>query len=576
MKRFTTSVKPTFILLTALLLALLAVPAFAEVWTYDVPGGKEYDSPDYEVTVTSGGETHRSFVHYSRGLEEYTRYKWNLQPDETVTYNKRCTVSHSAAIFSFSGTVTVRVTVKKGAQHITLPLKSAKILPSSYNIPCTIENGDTIVFTLNRPEKVVVVLNYDQAWKVFAEKGVGHLPIQSWDSDYSKERERASFHGENLKASLSEGYKNPLIILTHGPERGVPDRNAPATLVIHPGDKVTQAQLDRYNTVWFAPGVHDLSQLGEPPWHQTLIKGGQTVYLEGGSYVMARFKKNEKVGTGIASIIGRGMISGIKHKWIRSFPEGSQVINIDSLCGVSITDRACFGIYGGHNIDDIAMLGAWHGNTDGPDYLDDCRIQNSFLMAHDDNLKLNNNTRARHLVIWQLANAHAIMVKEMRDHIAFGNCFVEDADIIAYFTEPTTWKHPWGKLGPGAISCITGSDIQITNFIFRDIRIESPYLFRVFSFYNLNTSKEYTPQWFTGFTTSQASHPRINGITFQDITVNSPVIAYRSLLGSAYRDSFSNIRFINLRINRTIVTDENREQFFQVEEDRVKGLSFSK
>ena len=71
-------------LFDALLLSSLAVPTFADVWTYDVPGGKEYASPDYEVTVASGGVAHRSFVHYSHGLNEYTRYKWNLQPDETV------------------------------------------------------------------------------------------------------------------------------------------------------------------------------------------------------------------------------------------------------------------------------------------------------------------------------------------------------------------------------------------------------------------------------------------------------------------------------------------------------------
>jgi len=56
--------------------------------------------------------------------------------------------SHSAAIFSFEGKIVVRVRVKKDAKHITLPLKSAKVLPSSYEIPCTIENGHTIVSSL--------------------------------------------------------------------------------------------------------------------------------------------------------------------------------------------------------------------------------------------------------------------------------------------------------------------------------------------------------------------------------------------------------------------------------------------
>ncbi len=344
--------------------------------------------------------------------------------------------------------------------------------------------------------------------------------------------------------------------------------------MILPGDEVAQDQLDRYATVWFAPGIHNLSRLGKAPWYQTLVKKGQTIYLEGGSYVMARFKKNDNLGNGPASIVGRGVISGIKHKWVRSFSEGSQVINIDNLIGVTITDRACFGIYGGHNIDDIAMLGAWHGNTDGPDYLDDCLIQNSFLMAHDDNLKLNNNTHAKHLVIWQLANAHAIMVKEMRDHVTFSHSVVEDVDIITYFKAPTIWDRGWAKLGPGAIACVTGSDLQVKHFVFRDIRIESPYLYRVFNFYNLDTNLPYTPPWFSP--TSESRHTRINGVSFRNITVTSPVIAYRSLLGSAYDNSFSNIRFVNININGTTVTDKNRDAFFEIEYDKVKGVAFLK
>ena len=482
--------------------------------------------------------------------------------------------SHSAAIFSFEGKITVRVTVKPGAAHIALPLRSARILPSSYNIPCSIENGNTIVFTLNRPEKVVVVPNYEQAWGVFVERAKGHVPARSWKDTFQSLSKQETWHGQSLTESLSEGYRNPLIILAHQPEENTPDKNAHSTLLVKPGDIVTQAEMDKYETVWFAPGVHDLSQLGEEPWHHTLVKQGQTIYLEGGSYVMARFKRNGELGAGPASIRGRGVISGIKHKWLLSFEKASQVINIDNLSGVTITDRACFGIYGGRQIDDIAMLGAWHGNTDGPDYLDNCSIRNSFLMAHDDNLKLNDNTHARHIVIWQLANAHAIMVKEMRDHLTFANSVVEDVDILAYYKCPTGWNHPWGRLGPGAISIITGTDLKVKNFTFRDIRIESPYLFRVFSLYNLDTKREYAPEWFSQFPpTSESRHTQIDGITFENIRVNSPLIAYRSLLGSAYDNSLSNIRFVNLEINGTTVTEKNKDDFFEIEYDKVKGLS---
>jgi hypothetical protein len=552
----------------------LSSSASAAVWTYDVPGGEALASPDYEVTVESKGVTRRAFVHHSRGLRRYTRYKWNMEPAETRTFDGRGMVACSWAIFSMSGKVTVRVKVRKGASEITLPLTSAKVLPSSYGIPCTVENGDTITFTLDWPEKVAVVPNYDEAWRVFVEKGRGHVPARSWRCEYADEKKRESYHGTRLKASLSEGYRNLLVILAHPPEEDVPDRDAAGTLVVRAGDRVTQEALDAHSTVYFTPGVHDLSKMGKLPWWQTLVKKGQTVYLEGGSYLKARFKRNEGPGEGEATIRGRGVISGIAHPFVRSFEEGSQVIGMDNLLGVTIAERACFGIYGGHVIDGVAMLAGWHGNTDGPDYLDDCVIRNCFLMAHDDNLKLNHNTRASHLVIWQLANAHAIMVKEMRDKVTFANSVVEDVDIVMYLKEPSTWKHPWGRLGPGAIACVTGSDLRVRNFTFRDIRIESPYLFRVFCFYNMDTNREYAPSWFTP--TSEERHTRIDGVTFRNVTVYSPVIAYRSLLGSAYPDSFANVRFVNLRINGTTVTEGNADEFFEIERDTIEGLSFSK
>lgn len=182
-----------------------------------------------------------------------------------------------------------------------------------------------------------------------------------------------------LPISLKD-IRIPCLFLLTLRKKRVPNPASPNTLVVHPGDYYNQNSLFLYDTIWFAPGIHDLSRRGSAPWYQVKIKKGQTYYLEGGSYVKARFKEDD-LGTGPSSIIGREIISWIDHPWVRSFPEGSQVISIDSVIGVTITDRACFGIYGGHYIGDVAMVGAWHGNTDGPDYTDNCLIENCFLMA---------------------------------------------------------------------------------------------------------------------------------------------------------------------------------------------------
>lgn len=548
-------------------------PLTCQVWTYDCPGGEEYISPDYEVSVIQGNDTLESFVYYSFGKDTIVRYDWQLDTADLWVGHHQGPERHSSSIFSFADSVTVRVKIKSGAQNITLPLMSAKILPSSYNIPCEIKDGNTIEFKLDRPEKVVVFPNYDQAWDEYVQKAIGHVPLSSWRVDYSVEKEKDSYHGNALPDYLREGYQNPLFIFAHGPEKRVPNPDSPNTLVVNPGDFYNQNSLFLFDTIWFKPGIHDFSFKGTKPWYQTKIKKGQTFYLEGGCYLKGRFKEDNS-GSGPSAIIGRGIISGIDQPWVRSFPEGSQVISIDSLIGITITDRACFGIYGGSYIGDVAMIGAWHGNTDGPDYTDNCLIENCFLQAHDDNLKINHNTHARHIVIWQGTNAHPIMVKEtFRDvqqgvHL-FANSIVEDVDIVGYFPG-TDWDHPWPQLSRAAISVITAMDIEIRNFTFRDIRIEAPYLTRILNVYNLNTNLV-NPGWFQ--TTSESYHTKIDGITFSDISVKTPLICYESLLGSGYLNSTNNIQIENFTINGTELTDENIEEYFEIECDMIENLT---
>lgn len=557
-----------------LLILILGVPSgYGKVWTYNVPGGGLLSSNDYEVTITGKEGSQNSFVYFSEGFHNYTRLNENGSVSVTRSINHRGPACHSHSIFSFDEPVTVRVTVKTGAKHISLPLKSARILPSSYDIPCTIENGNTIVFTLDRPEKVAVIPNYDEVWNKFVEMGEGHVPIQNWDIDYNEEIKREDYKASELSDALAEGFMNPLVISALPPETLVPDTNEKKILWINPGDKYNEDQLLDYDVVWFKPGIHDWSDVGYAPFFQTRIKRGQTVYIEGGAYVMARFKRYHDKEAGPTSIVGRGVVSGMKHMWIHSFSQASQLIDIDIISGITLTDRAAFSIYNSRHIEDVTLLGAWHGNNDGPDYSDNCLIQNCFFLSADDNLKINHNTHARHIVLWQATNAHAIMVKETyRSDTLMANSIVEDVDIITYFQDPNRRREDWARLGMGAIACVTAVPYTIKNFTFRNIRIESPYLYRIFNVYNLNTS-EVNPGWF--MPTTDENHSKIDGMHFENITVSTPVIAYRSLLGSGHDNAINNLTFKNINVNGTWVTDKNKDQFFEIQKDQINGLSFT-
>jgi hypothetical protein len=78
-----------------------------------------------QTTIEHDAQQHPSFVHYSYGLDEYQKYNVSggvlvAAGSPTNMKGTRCTESHSTAFFSFSGTIKVHITIKKGAKHISL------------------------------------------------------------------------------------------------------------------------------------------------------------------------------------------------------------------------------------------------------------------------------------------------------------------------------------------------------------------------------------------------------------------------------------------------------------------------
>lgn len=535
-------------------------------------------SPDYEITVlrTNEQDFEPLTTYYSYGKEVYYRQGERM----TFTKGRRPVVAHSwASISTNDYPLTIRVKVKLGAEMISLPLSSAAVLPSSDEIPCQVISDDTIEFILTGPEKVMVVSNYTEAWDVFVQKGVDHIPIQSWSDNFTVETQRENFHALDPVSSLTEGYRNPLVLLARSIDPYTPNLNDPSVLVVDPGDQPNQVEIDAAEIVWFRPGVHDFSRMGIAPLYHTYIRPGQVYYLEEEAYLLARIVKEDRHDPTPCYLVGRGTVSGINHFWgYGGFENGSQVIEVDVISGVNVIDRAYFGVEGGSLIEDVALLGSWHGNCDGLDSLDHCIVRDCFLMAHDDNLKINTDTYAEDIVLYMIGtNAHPIMFKEILTGVVFENSFIKDIDILGYWKDPQSWNSHWSALGPGAIGCLTASDMVIRNITFSDIRIESPFLYRVFSFYNMDTNQGYTPEWFN-VTTTEEIHTRIDGISFENITITSPLIGARSVFGSAYSNSLNNLSFTNIDINGVRVTEANKEQYFEIGSsnvmNEVTGLIF--
>ncbi|VGO20835.1 carbohydrate binding domain-containing protein [Pontiella sulfatireligans] len=551
-------------------------------------------SPDYEVSVQADGDAGFSVLptFFSYMPREQVRLDNSgaiMSIKKFDEFNVQPIASHSfAGISTDDYPVTVRVKVLNHAfapntyfdetERFSYPLSRSKVIPSSYGIPCTVIGNDTIEFTLDRPRKVLVVPNYEAGMDVFRNLALGYGPLESFE--IGKSDLPLGHPARDIPENVNEGFKNPLMFFARTADALPADlgfsETDPGTLVINSGDRPTQEELSAADTVWFKPGTHDLSRLGESLSYKTHIEAGQTFYLEEGAFVAATFKKppqpgqpDDDPGGADCRLVGRGIVTGINHFWggVPGFWHGNGfAIEINEIDGITFTDRASFGITGGDRINDIANLGVWHEMSGGIGFIDHCIVSDSFLTAGDDNLKISNGTTAENLVIMQLTpNAHAILVHEMVDNVTYANTTIRDVDIIGTWSEMIA---EWQQLFHSYICCLQGRNVNIQNFTFSDIRIEAPYVHRILSFYNLHKQTPqgengaYTPRWFP--VTTEEHHAHIDGLTFENITVDTPYIVQKSVLGSGYSNSFANVSIANFVVNGETVTESNRDDYFEV------------
>ena len=202
--------------------------------------------------------------------------------------------------------------------------------------------------------------------------------------------------------------EHPLFIFADPPETDIPNRNS-------------------RDVLWFEGGkVHDIGGKFQ-------LESGQTVYIEGGAYV-----KGTITGRNLKDvrICGRGILSGIdfpRKPGPQSIPwnmlqfdgSGDQTVE-----GITIIQPPHFLILSRGKITttNVKIMG-WYHQTDGWGGGDGSIIQDSFIKANDDIVKLyNENQIARRLTVWQQMNGAPFQ-------LGWGgarakNCLAEDITII--------------------------------------------------------------------------------------------------------------------------------------------------
>ena len=520
--------------------------------TYPGPKGVQ-TSNRYSVAVSQANKTQQSFVYFSTPLDNDADNAEKIRSEVVNGINenkqlrdfyfggkeKPLDTEQSVAwtCFSFSGKIVVTIKSKK------LPVTSYKILPTSAGIAAQVK-GSELTFELSEPRKLAVVINGD--------------------------------------------YLNPLFLFADAPEVGVPDKNAPGTVVVKEGDDVTKMgeTLKKAQTVYFEPGVHQIG-VAYP------VYSNQTIYLAGGSYlcgtIHGMMASNVSIrGRGVLAgdSISRAYVLGLKRvddyrirvdkrmryhainmlsdenvsSWntFADYPgKGSDNLNIE---GITIASPRQFFIRA-HGVPitvhNVKMVGSWPYNTDGFSGIGQANttVYDCFFHCNDDAVYVSPNyCHIHHCVFWQGNNGCVFQFSWGGAPTHHKGGYIHDCDILhcGHVSEANN-RMIFGsrKSGSGDISDV----------YFKNIRIEGP----VWSLFRIETN-------------GSGDLGSIYNIKLENISVTGPVINKSAIISSKDREAdaasdswIRDITFENVIINgKPLQKDDIIIGDFQVENIKIK------
>lgn len=513
--------------------------AESDVMVWDIPGGDFLRSPDYEVTLRKNGKKWKPFTMFSQwkhvekiidheGEGKYIKLGFGeVQSSEYLPPEKNPdTYAHSWICFDFTeGPVEVEVRILRPIVGLTLPLQSCEVYPSTLGIKCQIEENNVIRFVMDKPAKIAIVPNSLLALEKLADVE---------------------------PKSAFEGYRNPLFLFARSPESDIPSKKAEGTLIVKPGEKYSPAEFNEAKTIFFEPGIHDYSKYNpDDPNHYINLKKGQTVYLSGGAFLYGVFISDvEKPLSDMPLVRGRGIMSGDKQLW-NGTPNTFTVVKRVCLEGIHIFEPHNHIVHGLGYFKDVAVVGAWHGNTDGigrnvpvDDPYDGWHADECFCMAGDTNLALGGFGRVRNHTMWQLGNAEPLWIQGAKNCIADGiyiitfNKIKKSGEVINFaLNKRNSYRNK----------------VKVSNVI-----IDAPFINRVINVTSSPSTEDVV----------------FEDVLFENVTVNTPYIKEKSLVGfiGDKTGNYGKVVFRNLVINGKRVSSENFGEYFEM----LGGVSLGK
>jgi len=162
-------------------------------------------------------------------------------------------------------------------------------------------------------------------------------------------------------------------------------------------------------------------------------------YLEPGAFVSGGFKTTcWQRGSDAVVFSGRGVISGEAFPWHSPLFEWA-LLNIDAgvgnvVDGITLIDSPMFHMASysrNATIRNVKMLGTWPYNSDGFDTGLGGLVEDCFVRANDDSIKISGGTDSlvQRIVVWQMINGAVIQMGWISP-LAWQRVTVRDIDVI--------------------------------------------------------------------------------------------------------------------------------------------------
>jgi hypothetical protein len=457
-------------------------------------------SDRFAVRLSQNGSTQSSFVYQSDN---------NADPSWSGTRDYMQTANHWTT-FSFDGSVDVEASRLDGNTVHTCIVR-----PTALNIQVRIK-GNTCRFTLEQPAKVSVEID---------------------------ENESISADINQIGQITKQIVKHPLFVFADPLETAPPKASDPGVL-------------------YFGPGIHRIGK-------QYPLANDTQVYISGGAYVIGTFISAQPNPSNI-TISGRGILSGIEltetateHDQWRNhsidFSSGSHGREL-KIEGITITDplRSCILSYNPINIQNVKLF-SWNHRNDGITAGDNSLVEDNFIKAQDDNIKLYySNQIIRRNVIWQQVSGAVFKFAWNLAGTAQGNQ-VTDIDIIHsdVFTDyaPGETDRP-DMYSTNAIFSAMGfqKDAAFQNNSFNRIRIEEKNILRLMSLRMASNHSGISGSTVWGDQDPTASK-LIDNLTFNNIQLAGLPYKQSTLYGNA-GGKIRNLSFANLSIKGTVVASK--------------------